>query len=192
MPVLDNPRHERLALALFEAINGSRPDIRTQGQAYVAAGYRAKDAGVRGGSAEAAASRLLNKVKPIGERVRELQASVARRKKVTLESIVDELEQAREIALEAIQPSAMVAATSQKAKVLGLSVERVEQGKPGDFSGIETIEGGVTALLRAHNVPDSAITDDMRASVAIELERHSVALAAIIDGSSAQDGLASH
>ena len=65
MPALANPRHERFAQLIVEGLmNGDRKAY-SQGRAYIAAGYEAKDAGKRGGSAEAAASRLLRKVKPI-------------------------------------------------------------------------------------------------------------------------------
>ena len=78
MPALANPRHERFAQLR------RRPDER-RAQSLLPrprmhrAGYEAKDAGKRGGSAEAAASRLLRKVKPILDRVRELQAEANKR-----------------------------------------------------------------------------------------------------------------
>ncbi len=79
MPALDNPRWERFAQAIVEGLaNGDRKPY-SQGRAYIAAGYTAKDQGKRGGSAECAASRLLNRVKPIIERVRELQAEANKR-----------------------------------------------------------------------------------------------------------------
>ena len=79
MPALDNPRWERFAQAIVEGLaNGDRKAY-SQGRAYIAAGYTAKDQGKRGGSAECAASRLLNRVKPIIERVRELQAEANKR-----------------------------------------------------------------------------------------------------------------
>jgi len=70
MPTLANPRWERFAQLIVEGLmNGDRKAY-SQGRAYIAAGYEAKDAGKRGGSADAAASRLLRKVKPIIDRVR--------------------------------------------------------------------------------------------------------------------------
>src|SRR6266480_3234778 len=85
MPALDNPRWERFAQAIVEGLaNGDRKPY-SQGRAYIAAGYTAKDQGKRGGSAECAASRLLNRVKPILERVRELQAIAARNAAETAE-----------------------------------------------------------------------------------------------------------
>src|SRR4030095_3709599 len=74
MSARDNPRWERFAQAIVEGLaNGDRKPY-SQGRAYIAAGYTAKDQGKRGGSAESAASRFLNGVNPILERVRELQA----------------------------------------------------------------------------------------------------------------------
>jgi hypothetical protein len=69
MPVLRNPRHEAFARAIFVGL--CSPNIYpTRGHAYNAAGYRAKDAGKPGGSAEVAACNLLKKIK-IFDRVRE-------------------------------------------------------------------------------------------------------------------------
>src|SRR5215475_10357041 len=90
MPALDNPRWERFAQAIVEGLaNGDRKPY-SQGRAYIAAGYLAKDAGKPAGSAEAAASRLLKKVKPILDRVRELQAELAAQTKETREKCVQE------------------------------------------------------------------------------------------------------
>ena len=72
MPVLKNPRHEAFARAIF-ATTCDPKLYPTHGHAYNAAGYRAKDAGKAGGSAEVNACNLLKKTK-IAERVRELQS----------------------------------------------------------------------------------------------------------------------
>src|SRR5215510_16384711 len=109
MPALDNPRWERFAQAIVEGLaNGDRKAY-SQGRAYIAAGYEAKDAGKRGGSAEAAASRLLNRVKPIIDRVRELQAEATARLQPKLdlsrESIGRRLRKASEIAEQDRNPA---------------------------------------------------------------------------------------
>ena len=79
MPALDNPRWERFAQCIVEGlVNGDRKSY-SQGRAYIAAGYKAKDAGKRGGSAEVNASRLLKNAQSIAERVRELQAEALAR-----------------------------------------------------------------------------------------------------------------
>ena len=73
MPALAKPRHEAFAQALFAAL--SNGTAYSQGKAYKAAGYIASNPN----SADAAASRLLRKVKPILDRVRELQAEANKR-----------------------------------------------------------------------------------------------------------------
>src|SRR5262245_12642127 len=74
MPALSNPHHKAFAQAIFAGLSDGQGY--SQGRAYLAAGYQVSNAN----SANAAASRLLRKVKPILDRVRELQAeSMARR-----------------------------------------------------------------------------------------------------------------
>jgi hypothetical protein len=70
MPALSNPRYERFAQALFAGLAGETRVKRAQSTAYLTAYPNCSN----GNSAEAAASRLLRRVKPIIERVRELQA----------------------------------------------------------------------------------------------------------------------
>jgi hypothetical protein len=70
MPALSNPRYERFAQALFAGLAGETRVDRAQSTAYLTAYPNCSN----GNSAEAAASRLLRRVKPILERVRELQA----------------------------------------------------------------------------------------------------------------------
>jgi hypothetical protein len=55
-----------------------------------------------------------------------LQAQVKEQNKVTLDSIVTELEDARQIAKQSGNAAAMVSATLGKAKVLGLVVDKQE------------------------------------------------------------------
>src|SRR5215468_9582650 len=75
MPTLKNPRHEAFARAIF-ATTCDPKLYPTHGHAYNTAGYRARDAGKAGGSAEVNACNLLKKTK-IAERVRELQEQAA-------------------------------------------------------------------------------------------------------------------
>jgi hypothetical protein len=127
MPALANPRHEAFAQELFRGI----AEGRSQGECFSRAGYTKNP-----NAAKADASRLLKASKHIIARVQELQRETARRKKVTVESIVDELDDARSIAERNEQAGATVQATSVKAKVCGLFVEKTEVGKPGDFGGV--------------------------------------------------------
>jgi GrpB-like predicted nucleotidyltransferase (UPF0157 family) len=174
MGALKNPRWERFAQALVEGLaNGC-----SQAKAYEAAGYS-----TRGHSSESAASRLLRNVEPVIRRVQELQAETAKRKAVTRDSIVDELETARELARENKQPSAMVAASATKAKVCGLFVEKIEQGAPGDFSSLNSVDEIADALL-AQAYPHVHITGDMREAAINELQRHAAAIEAIANAES--------
>src|SRR5262245_32292679 len=82
MPALANPRWERFALALFAGLDGKTRIERAQSTAYLAAYPNCKP----GNSAESAASQLLRRIKPITERVRELQEEQSRKiqKKIDL------------------------------------------------------------------------------------------------------------
>lgn len=150
LAALKNPRHEAFCRAIVAQLAGK---YESQAAAYVAAGYGTKP----GNSSESAASRLLSKVKGISERISELQAQAAKRKKVTAETIVDELEQAREIARDERQAGAMVQASAAKAKVLGLQVDRVEQGKPGDFANAKDQQALARSLLRNAGMDEESI-----------------------------------
>jgi phage terminase small subunit len=55
-------------------------------------------------------------------------------------AILDELKEARDLALKLEQPNVMVSASMGRAKVAGLIIERSEQGKPGDFSAMSKDE----------------------------------------------------
>jgi hypothetical protein len=122
MPVLPNPRHEAFAQAIFVGL--CSPNIYpTRGHAYNAAGYRAKNAGKAGGSAEVAACNLLKKIK-IFDRVRELQAQAAERAQETADKCVQELNQLRKDAHSDKAYGAAVAAVMGKAKILNLTVDQ--------------------------------------------------------------------
>jgi len=131
MPALPNPRHERYAQLIVEALNNGQPKPYSANHAYIAAGYTAKDPG-KPGSAQAASSRLLYRVI---NRVRELQHIAAENAVETVEKVAREL---NEIQYEARTDKAHAAAVSAvlcKARVLGLEApQKTEVGKPGDYS----------------------------------------------------------
>jgi hypothetical protein len=163
MPALDNPRWERFAQAIVEGLaNGDRKPY-SQGRAYIAAGYTAKDQGKRGGSAECAASRLLNRVKPILERVRELQAIAARNAAETAEKMAREL---NEIQYEARADKAHAAAVSAvlgKARILNIIPD--ESAKPIDFNTTNSMSDIGKKLLQSVGF---ASPDDVSIQAAIE------------------------
>ena len=106
MPVLKNAKYERFAQLIVEG-------IKTE-DAYEQAGYKAH----RGN-----ASRLRTN-ESVLRRVEELQGKAAKKVLVTVESITQELEEARKIALNEKQTSAAVSASMGKAKLFGLGIER--------------------------------------------------------------------
>ena len=163
MPALANPRWERFAQAIVEgSANGERKPY-SQGRAYIAAGYTAKDQGKRGGSAECAASRLLNRVKPILERVRELQAIAARNAAETAEKMAREL---NEIQYEARADKAHAAAVSAvlgKARILNIIPE--ESAKPIDFAQANSMQDIGRKLLQSVGFKEP---DDVSIQAAIE------------------------
>ena len=157
MPALDNPRWERFAQAIVEGLaNGDRKPY-SQGRAYIAAGYTAKDQGKRGGSAECAASRLLNRVKPILERVRELQAIAARNAAETAEKMAREL---NEIQYEARADKAHAAAVSAvlgKARILHIVPD--ESAKPIDFKQARSMQDIGRKLMQSVGIREPS--DDL-------------------------------
>ena len=82
---------------------------------------------------DVSACQLLRRPK-VKARIWELQTQIARRSAVTLDTLLDDLEAARERAHELGQPSAAIAATMGKARLLGLLVDRKEHGAPGEFA----------------------------------------------------------
>jgi hypothetical protein len=159
MPTLDNPRWERFAQAIVEGLaNGDRKPY-SQGRAYIAAGYTAKDQGKRGGSAECAASRLLNRVKPIIERVRELQAEANKRLEPKLdlsrERVGRRLDLASRMAEQQKNPQAIATNELGIAKVFGHIGEDF-QAKAQGFAAAKSMHDIGRKLLQSvgFNEPD--------------------------------------
>jgi hypothetical protein len=154
MPVLPNPRHEAFARAIFVGL--CSPNIYpTRGHAYNAAGYRAKDAGKAGGSAEVAACNLLKKIK-IFDRVRELQEQAAERAAESADKCVQELNQLRQDAHSDKAYGAAVAAVMGKAKILNLVVDQHALVTAQDWNTAQSTHEMGKRLLQAigFNEPD--------------------------------------
>ncbi|HEY1472946.1 MAG TPA: terminase small subunit [Pseudolabrys sp.] len=130
MPPLKNNRHERFALALAEG--------RSATEAYSQAGYK---------PCRQNAARLMTK-DDIKARLAELQAVAAKKTEVTVESLLAELEQARIRADGLDQLSAAVKAISEKARISGLLVQKVEVGGPGDFAHCDSFADLADHMLR--------------------------------------------
>ena len=73
------------------------------------------------------ASKLMSNPKVL-QRVSELRAAIAEKNSITADDLLNELEEARHLALIAKQPSAMISATMGKAKLLGFDKLRIEGG----------------------------------------------------------------
>lgn len=105
MPVLKNARHEAFAQGLAKGL--------TADEAYQKAGFKPN----RGNAA------TLKAKQSILDRVTELQSKAVKKVEITVDSLAQELEEARAIALAEKQSSAAVSATMGKAKLFGLGVE---------------------------------------------------------------------
>jgi hypothetical protein len=118
---LPNPRHELFAQGI--AIGLPRDE------AYERAGYS-------GSNPYAGATQLL--VRPdVNNRISTLQSIGAKQAVTTIETLVGELEEARLIAKAKENPAAMVSATSEKAVLLGLRVEKRDiVARNGDPKGL--------------------------------------------------------
>ena len=143
MPALKNPRHERYAQLIVEALNGGQPKPYSATHAYIAAGYTAKDPG-KPGSAQAASSRLLYRVM---NRVRELQQIGAKNAAESVEKMAREL---NEIQYEARADKAHAAAVSAvlgKARLLNIMPD--EAPKPIDFAQANSMQDIGRKLLQS-------------------------------------------
>jgi len=122
MPPLYNIKWERFCQNIVRGVNKNGQKF-TQGGAYIAAGYNAKDAGERGGSAEACACKLLNRSKienRIAELLREVQDGLTKKRRYDIETISERMALASQIAEEDRNPSALYGAEKAIAEVRGL------------------------------------------------------------------------
>jgi hypothetical protein len=151
MPPLKNPRHETFAQMLVE---GQKRGW-TQGACYSRAGYNAE-----GSVADTNASRLLrNAQNGIAARVQEIVGRGARKAAVTVESLINQFDQVFDGAIDDKQFGAAGSAATVKAKLTGFLRDKLEVGRPGEFSDCETLEdvadrmmgelGGVQETLAA-------------------------------------------
>jgi hypothetical protein len=158
MPILENPRHELFAQELATGKSAS--------EAYALAGFK---------PSRKNASRLRAK-EDVGRRVQELQAVAARSTAITIESICAELDQANQVAMERGQAAAMVSASTLRAKLGGLMVEKVEIGPAGAFSEAETWEDLADKMLGELEARFHPVNEEDREGLTALLERHGAEL----------------
>jgi hypothetical protein len=138
MGELANPRYERFAQELAAG--------NTADGAYEAAGYRKH----RGNAARLSANERIK------DRVRQIQAMGAERAGITVQSLIDEAEQAQIKAMESPNgAAAAVSAITAKAKLAGLWHEKVDQHTTGSIQ-YERIE----RVIVEHSPADAAQSSD--------------------------------
>jgi hypothetical protein len=152
MPALANPRWERFAQCILDGLLDPSRETYSNGRAYQRAGYLTSNRN----ASDAAASRLLRKVKPIMARVRELQAELAKDTRETREKIVAELNELNMKAQAKDAYGAAVSAVMGKAKVLNLSSDHVEEPNKIDFQSADSMQDIGRKLLQSigFNEPD--------------------------------------
>jgi hypothetical protein len=159
MPPLDNNRHERFVQGLLEGKSAS--------QAYADAGYKPDDG-------NAAHLRAKEKVK---RRLAELQGEVVKETKLTVESLIGELEAARQQATNLKQLSAAVSAVEAKARIGGMMIQKVEVGSPGSFDSEASIPEIIKEMCdhecdyQPELKPYLQITDEDRAQILHHFEQ---------------------
>lgn len=80
---------------------------------------------------------------------------MAARNRITVDSLIEELDAAKAQATELKQPSVAVSAVMSKARLVGLLVDRKESGTPGEFAGLQS-EAETIAKVRAELGDDAA------------------------------------
>lgn len=122
-------------------------------KAYQAAGYQASLEN-NGRSIDVAASRLLSNVK-VQNAIASHVVRARTRHDYTVDTILGELDESRQAALADKQHGPAVQATTVKAKLLGMIVDRKEVGTPGDFAALDSIQA-ILALAAKELGQDAA------------------------------------
>lgn len=130
------PKQENFCLAYLETGNAS--------EAYRRA-YNAEN--MKPESINKRASELLDNGEVAG-RLEELRAPIIAKAQLTVEDLLAELEEARQLAIETEAPAPAVSATMGKAKLLGLDKQVLEHTGPGGAPLLPT-----TIVLAAPNDP---------------------------------------
>ena len=131
MPALKNTQHEIFAQGLVEKKTGS--------QAYIDAGYQENSGN---------ATRLRQNEEIIA-RVSELQARHLLRHDVTIDTLTDELEEVKNLALRKGQAGAAVSAVMGIAKLHGLLTDKVEHTRSSLADILDDIDGRTRGLSDA-------------------------------------------
>jgi hypothetical protein len=163
MPALQNPRWEAFAQALFIGLGGKTRLERAQSTAYLTAYPNCSN----GNSAEAAASRLLRRVKPILDRVLELQAEQAKRTQrkvdISRDRLARRLDMASTMAEQQGNVAGIVSSEMGIAKVFG--IDQSSQEARTTFKDAQSMHDIGERLLRSVGLREPS---DEAVSLAIE------------------------
>jgi hypothetical protein len=165
MPPLDNPRWEAFAQAIVKGLAEHKPNGKnTTKAAYLAAGYST----TTDNASYAAASRLLRKVNPVVERIRELQAQVLarvdRKLDISRERIGRNLDEASRMARQRENPTAIVAAETALAKVFGL-IKSTHSYDPNDLDNAQSAEQLAVLLLQSVGLDPPFTAKEIEAAI---------------------------
>jgi|SRR5882672_186907 len=166
MPALLNQRRETFCRKIIEAAKRGLP----QTWAYEQSGYKGT-----GHTAEMAASRLMS-FDEIRTRIAELGAPAVRKTRVSIESLLNELETTIADARTAKQHGVVIQALTLSAKLVGLLRERIEVGTPQDYAALQ---GDDIVSYWLENMAEEpadalAILDAMRAGLLDKMARGAV------------------
>jgi hypothetical protein len=171
MAPLKLPRHEKFA----QEVARSPKTGKSITQCYEESGYTSK-----GNASEVSASRLLSSPK-VKDRVDEIMRPAVRKARVSVESLLIELETTIADARGAKQHGVVVNALASSAKLVGLLRDRIEIGSPGEFTRGDTIEAMITELGDGDAAVALAAIDEIMAAVRVDLEARASARAVIVD-----------
>lgn len=120
MPVLSNPRHERFAQELAKGKSAT--------EAYVIAGFKANSGNAATLKAQQSISKRADEIRAERFKIAEKATEkAAERLSVTVESLIVEAEEARQLAMQIGQPSAAIAAVKEKGILSGTRIEKSER-----------------------------------------------------------------
>ena len=141
MPALLNPRHEKFARKYIELKGNGR-------RAYKAAGYNARMPRNPRETApvDVCASQLLKRPK-VKQRITELAMAGLKRHEITLDTIINRLDEDRNVAIANDNASAAVSADMSIAKLCGMVVEQ-KHVITEDFSNLTSISDIMEAITR--------------------------------------------
>lgn len=159
-----NPRQEKFVREYVKTGNGRQSYSKAYGV----------NVEINAAVADSAASRMLSNVK-VESVVAATMARHRTRHDYTVDTILGELDESRSAAIADKQHGPAVQATTVKARLLGMIVDRKEVGNPGDFAALDTIQAVLTYAAKELGTDAAAllaklVDAPMVEATAIEIE----------------------